>query len=285
MPPIQARNRDFLRATGLKPDEELFRAQRMQLQNVLREASSSAAASLSHFFAGATLGLPSGDFVDATGLSDDKLLIRFGDVMGHGRPAADISFTLQKILHDPTTSSLLTPIYERKRGLIDAGVILETLFQYKDPNFGRFYTMTSTIIDPATRTIISLFSGSDPFFQVRMTNTSIEVKKIHAKEATTAVISLDTEVITTYNRTAKTTPLVTDYQPGDILIYMSDGLLTRTLPEGEYLGDHFLLEKLIFTSVGEGFDGNIASRLHKLILKNTEKVIDDDATIFVVNLF
>lgn len=283
LPVMQATNTTLIQLAGLKSDEELFHAQSLQLRNILQKFTS-AIASFSYFFAGMLPDLPSGDFIDVTVLSDDRFLIRFGDVMGHGRPAADISFTLQKILHSPATATPLISIYEQERGLFDAVGVLETLFQYRDPNFVSFYTMTSTIVDPATRTITSLFSGSDPFFRVRITDAGIEIKKIYAKEATTAVVSLDTEVLTAYDRTAKFTPLVTPYQSGDILIYMSDGVLTRASLSGKYLSDHPLLEQLIVASVAEGFDANLASRLHALILENTEDIMHDDTTIFAVKL-
>ena len=71
--------------TASKPEVALYFEQLGQLRDSLAEAESFAFGAFSYFFRGTRKGQPSGDFIDTTPLSDGRLLIRFGDVMGHDK--------------------------------------------------------------------------------------------------------------------------------------------------------------------------------------------------------
>ena len=97
-----------------------------------------------------------------------------------------------------------------------------------------------------------MFAGSDAIYLLRKTEDGLPtVEKIYHKEASTPFVSLNTEVISTYDNAEKAVPHTVNYESGDILVYISDGLLDRQTVETETEADSIrtLLPRLLTAAV------------------------------------
>lgn len=269
----------------------LYFEQLGQLQESLAEAQSFAFGAFSYFFRGARGGQASGDFIDTTPLSDGRLLIRFGDVMGHDKRAATTSFTLQKIMRSPAIAPRLDAIYRAEQGLIDALSVLETVVQQDDPDDFSYYTLTSTLVDPVNKTLETMFAGSDAFYLLRNTEAELPtVEKIYSEEASTVFVSLRVEVISAFEQAGTAVPHTTNYESGDILVYLSDGLLDRRTLAETADGDSVraLLPRLLTAAVlrnrDRNFSENFASYLYREITRLSTAVEPDDCSILAIKL-
>ncbi len=281
----------FTQHTTRMPEAQLYSEQVRLLQESLVEAESFAFGSFSYSFRGGRGGQASGDFIDTTPLSDGRLLIRFGDVMGHDRSAATTSFMLQKIMRSPAVAPLLDAVYRGQRGLIDALGVLETVVQQGDLTSFSYYTLTSTLVDPVKKTLGTLFAGSDAFYLLRNTDTELPtVEKIHREAASTVFVSLRTAVISAFEIAAKAEPYTVNYQSGDILVYVSDGLLDRRMIAAETDADDLRtgLPRLLISAVllnrDRDFSKNFAPYLHRVITRISTAAESDDCSILAIKL-
>lgn len=289
---VQQSVQKIVTAVTHRPRVKLYSEQLAQLQESLMEAESFAFGTFSYFFRGVRNGAPSGDFIDTTPLSDGRLLIRFGDVMGHGGEAATISFMLQKIMRSPAVAPLLDAVYRGARGLVNALGVLETLVRQDDkPDTFSYYTLTSTLVDPVQKTLTTLFAGSYPFYLLRDTEAGLlTVEKIHSKEASTLFVSLDAKTISAYAQAEKTEPYTVNYKSGDILVYMSDGLLERrVINEGtDEDSIHSILPRLLTEAVlrnrDRDFAENFAPYLYHEITLRSDVLMPDDCSILAIKL-
>lgn len=274
-----------------KSEALLYFEQLEQLQQSLAEAQASALGAFSYFFRGAHDGQASGDFIDTTPLSDGRLLIRFGDVMGHDKRAATTSFTLQKIMRSPAIAPRLDAVYRGEQGLIDALGVLETVVQQDDLNNFSYYTLTSTLVDPVKKTLETMFAGSDAFYLLRNTEAGLPtVEQIYDNEASTVFVSLQIAVVSAYEKAATAVPLTVNYESGDILVYFSDGLLERRTA-AEATDDNSiraLLPRLLTDAVlhnsDQNFSENFAAHLYREIARLSTTIEPDDCSILAIKL-
>ena len=277
--------------TAHRSEVLLYFEQLRQLRESLTEAESFTLGALSYFFRGLRGGQPSGDFIDTTPLSDGRLLIRFGDVMGHGGRAAKTSFMLQKVMRSPAVAPLLDAVYRGEQGLIDALGVLETVVQQGDPTDFSYYTLTSTLVDPVKKTLETMFAGSDAFYLLRNTEAGLpRVEKVHSKEASTVFVSLNAEIISAYELAEKAVPHTVNYESGDILVYLSDGLLNRSTVDAETDADSILslLSRLLTAAVlrnrERDFSENFAQYLYREIARLSTAIAPDDCSILAIKL-
>ena len=273
--------------------ERLYREQQAQLREALAEAASLGVGEFAYFFHGAK-GLGSGDFIDAVSLSDGRMLIRSGDVMGHGWQAAITSFALQKFWRSPAVAVLLDDVYTATRGLVDALGVLETLLHRDDKDDFTYFTMTSTIVDPHQKTLTSLFAGEGAFYLIR-DNPAGEptVQEIYSDAATTTFVPFSIEAISAYEQAANAAPHEVSYQSGDLLVYFSDGLLERQVigsrdAEGQTsnLSDILphLLSRVVEQSRENGFTAEFAADIFTEIIKHSQVIMPDDCSILAIKL-
>ena len=261
---------------------QLYRQQQQQTIESLQQVAS--LVNFSFILRGMSPGQASGDFIDVTQLADNRLLVRFGDVMGHDRQAAELAITLQTMFRDPTIASLLANRYRQQNGLIESLALLEMLVQEVSDKTYRFYTMTSTIIDFDRATLTSLFAGSGEFYLVRSTADGISVQELYDSTATTTFVSLDTSIASATDNADNIVPLDSHYQQGDVLVYLSDGLLERHIGN-ERLDSHPLLKQLIADCLNECTNfAKFAELLFKKITSHTDNPMPDDSSILALQL-
>ena len=278
---------------ALLPEARLYFDQLTQMRDTLAEAATLGGGKFAYFYYGAG-GLTSGDFIDAVPLSDGRLLIRSGDVMGHGRQAANTSFALQKFWRSPAVSVLLDAVYRGEHGLVDVLGVLETLLQQDDAADFTYFTMTSTIVDPHQKTLTSLFAGEGAFYLIRDNPAGIPiVQAIHSEKASTTFVPFNTGPISAYEQAADAVPYEISYQPGDILVYFSDGLLERRVAdhvdvEGEDRDLTAILPRLLtaaaLKSRDSGFTSDFAADLFAKIVKYSDVIMPDDSSILAIKL-
>lgn len=261
---------------------QLYRQQQKQTIEALQQVAS--LVNFSFILKGMSPDKASGDFIDVTQLENNRLLVRFGDVMGHDRQAAELAITLQTIFRDPTINSLLAQRYQQQNGLIESLALLEMLVQEVSDRTYRFYTMTSTIIDFDKATLTSVFAGSGEFYLVRSTDNGVTVQGLYDSTATTTFVSLDTNIVSATDRADDIVPLDNGYQQGDVLVYLSDGLLERYVGD-ERLDDHPILKQLIADCLKECANfNNFAEQLFKKIARHTDNPMPDDSSILALQL-
>lgn len=261
---------------------QLYRQQQKQTIEALQQVAS--LVNFSFILKGMSPDKASGDFIDVTQLENNRLLVRFGDVMGHDRQAAELAITLQTIFRDPTINSLLAQRYQQQNGLIESLALLEMLVQEVSDRTYRFYTMTSTIIDFDKATLTSVFAGSGEFYLVRSTDNGVTVQGLYDSTATTTFVSLDTNIVSATDRADDIVPLDNGYQQGDVLVYLSDGLLERYVGD-ERLDDHPILKQLIADCLKECTNfNNFAEQLFKKIARHTDNPMPDDSSILALQL-
>lgn len=275
------------------PEARLYFDQLTQMQDALAEATALGLGTFAYFFRGVG-GLTSGDFIDAVPLSDGRLLLRSGDVMGHGRQAANTSFALQKFWCSPAVAVLLDAVYREEHGLVDVLGVLETLLPQDDEDDFTYFTMTSTIVDPHQKTLTSLFAGEGAFYLIRDNPAGIPtVQAIHSNKASTTFVPFDNRAVSAYEQAAAAVPYEINYQPGDILVYFSDGLLERQVAdhvdvEGKMRGLPAILPRLLIAAAlksrDSGFTADFATDLFAKIVKDSHVIMPDDSSILAIKL-
>lgn len=262
---------------------QLYRQQQRQTYEALQKVAS--LVNFSFVLRGMSPDQASGDFIDVTLLEKNRLLVRFGDVMGHDRQAAELAVALQTIFRDPTISSLLAQRYQQQNGLIESLALLEQLVQDVSDETYRFYTMTTTIIDLNEATLSSIFAGSGEFYLVRLTDDIVTVQSLYDSTAKTTFVSLDTNVVSiTSDDVGNVVPMDRALQQGDILVYLSDGLLERHVGD-ERLDSHPLLKQLIADCYQECTNfNNFAELLFSKITRYTDNPMPDDSSILSLQL-
>ena len=266
-----------------KLTSQLYRQQQRQIYQALQKVES--LVNFSFVLRGMSPDQASGDFIDVTLLEKNRLLVRFGDVMGHDRQAAELAVALQTIFHDPTISSLLTQRYQQQNGLIESLALLEQLVQDVNDETYRFYTMTTTIIDLNEATLSSVFAGSGEFYLVRLTDDVVTVQSLYDSAAKTTFVSLDTNIVSvTSDNVSEVVPMDRAFQQGDVLVYLSDGLLERYIDD-ERLDSHPLLKQLIADCFKECTNfNNFAELLFSKITQHTDNPMPDDSSILSLQL-
>ena len=259
---------------------QLYRQQQRQTSEALQQVAS--LINFSFVIRGMSPDQASGDFIDVTLLENNQLLVRFGDVMGHDRHAAELAVALQAIFRDPIIAPLLAQRYQRQNGLVESLTFLERLVQDVNDETYRFYTMTSTIIDFDKATLTSVFAGSGEFYLARSTDNGITVQELYDSTAKTIFVSLNTSIASVTDDNAE--PLNSDFQQGDVLIYLSDGLLERRA-DNKSLDNHPLLKQLIADCLNEctNFD-DFAELLFEKIIRHTDNPMPDDSSILALQL-
>lgn len=262
---------------------QLYRQQQRQTYEALQKVAS--LVNFSFIIKGMSPDQASGDFIDVTLLEKNRLLVRFGDVMGHDRQAAELAVALQTIFRDPTISSLLAQRYRQQNGLIESLALLEQLVQDVSDETYRFYTMTTTIIDLNEATLSSVFAGSGEFYLVRLTDDVVTVQSLYDSTAKTTFVSLDTNVVSvTSDNVNDVVPMDRAFQQGDVLVYLSDGLLERHVGD-ERLDSHPLLKQLIADCYRECTNfNNFAELLFSKITQHTNNPMPDDSSILALQL-
>lgn len=262
---------------------QLYRQQQRQTYEALQKVAS--LVNFSFIIKGMSPDQASGDFIDVTLLEKNRLLVRFGDVMGHDRQAAELAVALQTIFRDPTISSLLAQRYRQQNGLIESLALLEQLVQDVSDETYRFYTMTTTIIDLNETTLSSVFAGSGEFYLVRLTDDVVTVQSLYDSTAKTTFVSLDTNVVSvTSDNVNDVVPMDRAFQQGDVLVYLSDGLLERHVGD-ERLDSHPLLKQLIADCYRECTNfNNFAELLFSKITQHTNNPMPDDSSILALQL-
>ena len=229
-------------------------------------------------------GKISGDFIDVALLSREKFIIRFGDVMGHDRAASDIAYTLSAAFHNPLISQVLSILHN----FYDNGQLLALAFMSEllKTNDLSFYTLTSSIVDTQKQTVTSVFAGSNDFFHVRDTGKEVLVKKTGSDESLTIFISLDKHFSSAENIVESGSETF-NYQHGDYLVYLSDGITNRLASNGEILEEQDYLLELLGQGIKEGrvleFSALAETIFHK-IASQTSEHIPDDVSVVVVEL-
>lgn len=232
-------------------------------------------------------GLYSGDFFDLVMLDKDRLLVRFGDVMGHDRVAASVAMALVAGFHDRETLALLRSLYlHEDKGQQQALNLLSDALYFKNTIF---YTLADSVIDLRSRQVSSLFLGSDYFMRARKTGTQeqqkIEVEKVGSMDASLPFVLLAADAPPTHKDFyLDATPHVFSYASGEYLVYISDGLL------GRMIGDEIVsMTSVAEQSIAEAFEetadfADVAATIHDKILAASIGYELDDITVLVIKL-
>ena len=275
--------RNFIGITKMRESRLAELAKQHQTESV-KSVSCATGCEFSYVSKGSS-GLYSGDFFDLVMLDENRLLVRFGDVMGHDRLAASIALALVAGFHDRETLALLRSFYlQEDKGQQQALNLLSDALHFKNTVF---YTLADSVIDLRSRQVSSLFLGSDYFMRVRKTETQeqMEVDKVGSKDASLPFVLLASDAPPTHKDFyLNATPHVFSYASGEYLVYISDGLL------GRMIGDNMVsmtnvAEQLIAEAFAETAEfADVATTIHDKILAASSGHELDDITVLVVKL-
>lgn len=197
-----------------------------------------------------------GDFFDIVRLDEDRLAVVVADVAGHGLPTglrmAMFKAALEILIGEDKP---IEAILERLSGMIRAS----TERRY-------FVTASISIIDLAAGTVAVTNAGHPPVYRKR----GAEVNEILVPG--TALGTLDD----TYGR------METDLQPGDFVVWMSDGLIEAADDNDDVFGYERVLEAIRTpAATAESLQANLLSAIHDF---TGGRPGDDDRTLVVMRL-
>jgi serine phosphatase RsbU (regulator of sigma subunit) len=206
----------------------------------------------------ATLFEPSaalgGDYFDILDLSEGRVAVVIADVSGHGLSSGLRMSMLKAAL------TLLLP--ERTDSLALFGRLDELVRTTPDRRF--FVTATLAIVDFRRETVELTNAGHPPTYRVRQG----EVVEVVMPSSPLGSLG---------RRFASTT---IDFQPGDTLVWLSDGLIEAQSPEGELYGYERMLSTL-------AVEAGSAEQMRQALMRSIEsftrgEAVGDDRTLVVL---
>lgn len=197
-----------------------------------------------------------GDFFDIVRLDEDRVAVVVADVAGHGLPTglrmAMFKAALEILI---TEDKPIEAILERLSGMIRAS----TERRY-------FVTASISIIDFAAGAVAVTNAGHPPVYRKR----GDEVEEILIPG--TALGTLDD----TYGR------VEADLEPGDFVVWMSDGLIEAADADDDVFGYQRIVEALrVPAATAESLQSNLLTAIHEF---TDGRPADDDRTLVVMRL-
>ena len=208
-----------------------------------------------------------GDYFDFLELSPHEIGLVIGDVTGHGVPAALLMAVIKSCLHTQVlTNHQVTEVME-----IANSILYQSRFER------RFMTFFYSILDTREGKLTYANAGHlYPFVYRRITGT------VETLEQASYPLGV--------RPTLKVRPRETILDPGDVLVFYSDGLIEATNALGEEFGFE-RLEALLATHGhmhAEGIKGRILEEWHAYVFGDDDVQAvrharaDDDITVVVV---
>ncbi|MDE3269733.1 MAG: SpoIIE family protein phosphatase [Pseudomonadota bacterium] len=275
--------RNFIGITRMGSTNAAEFRQRIQAEQ-LKSASCASGCELSYINKGAS-GVFSGDFFDLQMLDDEHMLVRFGDVMGHDLLAATVATALETGFHDREIQALMRKLYLQHgtEGQKQALITLRDALRLKK---SMFYTLTDSVINLRSRQVSSLFLGSDYFMRATKTSDGFVVDNVGDMEARLTFMMMSEELIMPEDADFEAVkPHVSNYESGEYLVYISDGLLGRMVGE-ELLAMMPLAQQIVAQSLSETEDfADVAATIsEKMLAISAEYTELDDITVLVLKL-
>jgi serine phosphatase RsbU (regulator of sigma subunit) len=240
--------------------EELDDARQIQLSMLPRSAPSLPWLDL------ASASLPAtevgGDYFDYVPLDGDRLAIVVGDVAGHGMSSGLVLAAIRGGLH-LLRAELANPQTALER--------LDRMVQEIAP--GRMYvTLQIAILDHRERRLVVVSAGHPPVLHCRAARGGA------VAEVGRPAIPLGTRL------TSRLSEDVSALEPGDVLLFYSDGVVEAADVRGEPFGDRRLAEALSRSATGHSASEVRSSILDSLNRFKGDVELADDLTVVVASI-
>ena len=205
-----------------------------------------------------------GDYFDVSQFQEHTFRVAIGDVSGKGTTAAFYMAEVKGIFHALTQLNLSV-----RQFIATANQALAECLQQ-----GFFVTLTYLEIDVRRRRIEMIRAGHTPTFFY-----SAESKSIRSiREGTLGLGLVRTDGFANYIND----PTVIDYDPGDLLVLYTDGIVEARNEEGEEFGYDRLQE--IIEQDAESSVEVLSEKVVKGVKSFASKELDDDYTVLIIRL-
>ncbi len=203
-----------------------------------------------------------GDFYDFFVIDSNRCGLLVADVAGKGIPAALFTGTVRNIIkfgiqNDPTPAKLLHG---------------SNLFIVDESEYGMFVTVFYTLIDTASKTITYSSAGHNE--QVLVKRSSGEIKLLNVSGKPLGIV-----------KNAAFTETSVNYEPGDLLLLFTDGLVESLGDDGEDLDlGYEKISDILKNNINQPAE-IILNILRNAIRDNSPgNELMDDLTVIAVNL-
>lgn len=205
-----------------------------------------------------------GDYFDVSQPQEYIFRVAIGDVSGKGTTAAFYMAEIKGIFHALTQLNLSV-----RQFIATANQALAECLQQ-----GFFVTLTYLEIDVRRRTVEMIRAGHTPTYYY----ASRQKKLVSIREGTLGLGLVRTEGFSNYIND----PTAISYDPGDLLVLYTDGIVEARNEAGEEFG-YQRLESIISASAEQSVD-DISNQVVQSVKSFTHKELDDDYTILIIRL-
>lgn len=211
-----------------------------------------------------------GDFYDFTELSDGRMAISVCDVVGHGVPAALIMARLSSDLRNVIRQE---PDPCKAFELLDE--ILMPLLNPPDSFDSRYISMSMSVLDLRTSKLTMVNAGHPPLI-IRRADGTLETPDSHLSGRLMGVDFGDIR----FKQENQYEKREIQLNPGDIVVYYSDGVTEARNQANEYFGSpefHILAKVLKENRGGPAQVGEAIIKAHQAFTEGTPQA--DDVTL------